>query len=142
MAAIKPLEAIAEKYTRVTPGRAADYEAGVRDPAKDWETETRGAEKAWEAGVQGAITRKAFSRGVAAAGTKKWQEKAIEKGVPRWPEGVRLAGDDYRTGFAPYHDVIARTTLPPRYPVGDPRNIERVAKIAKALFDKRVGTSK
>jgi hypothetical protein len=52
---------------------------------------------------------------------------------------VQIAKDDYAKGFGPYANVIAATTLPPRYPKGDPRNIERVSAIAQALHQEKVG---
>ncbi len=138
MPAIKPISEIAEKYTRVTPGRAADYEAGIRKPTKDWATQTANAEAAYEAGIQEALSQKRFSKGVAAAGTQKWQKKALDVGVGRWPAGVRAAGEDYAKGFAPFRDVIERTTLPPRGAKGSPQNIERVRVIAMALHEAKI----
>lgn len=138
MADIKPLDAIVEKYGRVTPARARDYEYGVRNPVKDWATEASAAEEVWAAATADAARRRAFSRGVTAVGTPGWQTAAIEKGIPRWGPGITVGIPKYRTGFARYHDVIARTILPPRLPTGDPGNIERVRVIAAALFDAKV----
>jgi len=135
---IKSLAAIATKWATVTPGRSADYEAGVRNPKKDWGTQTANAEGAYETGVQEAISSKRFSKGVREAGTEKWQRKTIAVGIGRWGPGVRAAQDDYQKGFAPYYDVIARTTLPPRYGRGDPRNYARSQAMGEALNAARV----
>jgi hypothetical protein len=80
-----------------------------------------------------------FAKGVTKAGTDKWKSKALQKGPGRFAEGVMVAGPDYEAGFAPYRDEIERTTLPPRFPKGDPRNISRVATIAAALRKKKLG---
>ena len=138
MVAIRKLEDIVKKWSTVTPERAPFYEQGVKAPLRDWAENAAAAEGAWESGVQDAISRKAFAAGVKAVGTPKWQKGAVEKGARRFPEGVRLAVDDYKAGFAPYHDVIAALTLPPRGKRGDPRNIERVRKIADALHKKKL----
>lgn len=138
MPAIRSLEVISGKWASVTPQRTGDFEAGVKNPKKDWAAQTAGAEEAYEAGVTEAIAAKRFGRGVKDAGTSKWQEKTLKIGVGRWGPGVRAAEADYADGFAPYHDTIARTTLPPRYARGDPRNIDRVATIAAALHNTRV----
>jgi len=138
MAEIKSAGQIAEKWSRVTPQRNADYEAGVRQPGKDWANNTAAAESSYEGGVQNAIQQKRFGKGVKNAGTPKWQAKTLEKGTQRWGPGVSVAQADYEAGFAPYRDEIERTSLPPRYPKGDPRNIERVSKLAKALHAKKV----
>lgn len=138
MPKVKSASEIAGKYSRVTPQRQADFEAGVKDTAVDWAGPTANAEGSFESGIQNAINRKAFSKGVKAAGTEHWRSKVITVGVNRWGPGVRAATVDYEKGFAPYRDVIESTTLPPRYAKGDPRNIERVVAMAKALHDKKV----
>jgi len=141
MPAIKSAAEIAAKWATVTPARASDYEAGVRNPKKDWANNAKAAEGAYEEGVQSAISDKRFGRGVSNAGTQKWQEKAISVGVGRWPTGVRAAQADYQEGFAPYADVIARTTLPARYGRGDPRNYQRSEIMGTALHDARIRKS-
>lgn len=138
MPKVRPVAEIADKWGRVTPDRAPEYERGVKDPLEDWEKNTGAAESTYESGVTEAIRRKAFGKGVAKAGTDKWQRKAIETGVPRFGPGVIAAKDDYEDGVAPYLAEIEKVTLPPRYPKGDPRNIARVAAIAKALHDKKI----
>lgn len=138
MAAIRPLNVIVDKWARVAPQRAEDFRNGVQNPKKDWETQAAAAESAWRDGVTAAANAGLFSAGVRRAGTAKWQSRTLQKGVPRWPEGIRIATDDYRDGFAPYHEEIERTELPPRYARGDPRNLERVAAIASALHQRRM----
>lgn len=139
MAAIKDLSAIREKWGRVTPQRVPDYEAGVRNPRKDWATSTGQAEDRWKTAIAEASRQGRFGKGVSKAGTPGWQEKTISKGVNRWPEGVQIGVDDYERGFSPYRDEIERTKLPPRFAAGDPRNIQRVAKLADALHKKKIG---
>jgi len=141
MVKIRSIDVIADKWEARATIAGPDYEAGVRSPKEDWATEAAAAEPAYEAGVSAAIAKKLFSKGVKAAGTAKWQSRAIAKGVGRYPEGVRVAKPDYSSGFGPYRDEIERITLPARGPRGDPKNIERVKRIADALFKKRVGGS-
>lgn len=134
MAFIRSIEHIANKWATVTPGRTADYEAGVSNPRRDWGQATAAAEGAYEAGVTQAIAKKRFGKGVKAAGTEKWQKGAMEKGTARWGPGVTMAQDGYGRGFAPYRDAIERVTLPPRYAKRDPRNLERVKAVVNALI--------
>jgi len=136
---IKSLTAIKEKWTRVTPGRMADYTLGIKNPRRDWEQETLAAADNWKAGVDAAQAKGLFPKGVKEAGTKKWQDKALKLGPGRFSEGVYEAGDDYERGFAPYREALARATLPPKFPRRDPRNIERVRATVKALVDEKVG---
>ena len=141
MPAIRPVSEIAEKWARVTPGRASDYQAGIQNPKRDWAEATRAAEDAWIQGVQEAASQRRFGRGVARAGTEKWKRKALELGTSRWGPGVSAARDDYEKGFAPFAEVIARVSLPPRGPKGDPKNIERVRVIAQALHEAKIKMS-
>ena len=133
MPAIKSISIIAEKWARVTPQRAADFELGVKNPRRPWKESAKAAESTYEAGIQAGIARKAFGKGVEAAGNEKWQRRSVEVGPTRFAQGVQVAQPDYEKGFAKYRDVIEKTTLPPRYPKSDPRNIDRVKVMADAL---------
>ncbi len=142
MPAIKPMSAIAEKYTRVTPQRQADYQAGIQGtPPDKWSTNTAGAAASWQQGVAAAAASGRFAAGVDGKG-QKWQRAALGKGVSRFGPGVQAAGPDYTAGFSRYHDVIASLTLNPRGPRGDPGNIQRVAALAQALHTARVGAGR
>lgn len=138
MPKVRSSSAIGSKWKRRTETAGAEYEAGVKDPKKDWGSATEAAEKNYEAGVQNAMRQHRFGKGVKKAGTAKWQDGAVNKGVARFGQGVAASGDNYEKGFSPYRDVIERTTLPPRYPKGDPRNFERVKAMGIALHDAKV----
>lgn len=138
MAKIRSAAQIAAKWARVTPERAADYEEGVKNPKKDWATETKAAEGAYKDGITKAIQQNRFGKGVEKAGTAKWQEGAVTKGVERFGPGVAGAADKYEKGFAPYRDVLEKLVLPQRYAKGDVRNYERGKVTGMALHDKKV----
>lgn len=133
MPAVRSLADISKKWASVTPQRAPQYEAGVKNPKKDWASETAKANDSWKSGVQAAVAANRFQSGVNKAGTEKWKRGAVEKGTARFGPGVQAAQGDYEKGFAPYRDIIERTTLPPRFARRDPRNLERVRVIATAL---------
>lgn len=133
MAAIRSVTAIAEKWGRVTPQRAAEYEQGVRNPLRDYATNTVAANQAWKDGTAAAIQADRFAAGVRRVGTSKWQEKAATLGTQRFGPGVQLAQGDYEKGFAPFADAIARVTLPPRGPRRSPQNLQRVKAVVDAL---------
>jgi len=139
MVKVKPLDAIAEKWVNVTPGRAPFYEQGIREAAGTWASNAAAAEPNYQQGVQQAISRRAYSKGVRAAGDEKWQRKALELGTARYGQGVQAARDDFSKGFAPYHDVIARIVLPKRGPRGSPGNYDRVRALGEALHKRRTG---
>lgn len=134
---VKPLADISEKFVRVAATRQQDYEAGVRDPGTDWATATAAAAETYNAGIQEAVQRNAFTKGVNAAGTAKWQKGTAGKGVQRWAPGIRDSRADYETGFAPYREALERVTLPPKGPRGDERNFQRSVAVGRALADVR-----
>ena len=139
MAEIKSLASIRDKWTRVTPGRTEDYKDGISNPKRDWAEETAAGADNWKAGVDKAAGQDLFAKGVQAAGTKKWQDKALKKGPGRFAEGVYIAGPDYEKGFARFHEAISRVDLGPRFPKRDPRNMERVKRVVDALIEEKVG---
>lgn len=138
MPAIKALDRIGEKWSRVTAAATSDYTAGVTNPRVDWADATAKADKNYASGVQAAVSAGRFAKGVRAAGTQKWQNAAQEKGTQRFASGVQLARSAYETGFAPYRTVIANLSLPARGPKGDPANIQRVAAVATALRNEKL----
>lgn len=136
---VKSAAAIAKKWARVTPGRDTDYEEGVRNPRKDWEKETSESEPNYETGVQNAIKNKSFGKGVRKAGSAFHKAQTILKGLIRWPEGVKIAEKSMEDGMGPVVAVLEKTTLPPRFPTGDPRNIKRVEVVTEALHKLKTG---
>lgn len=139
MADIKSTAAIASKWARVTPQRSEDYRQGVMNPRVSWSSATAAASDRYKAGIQEAIQQDRFAKGVKAAGDTRWQERAVNIGPQRFSEGVATSESRYEAGFAPYADVIAATTLPPRFAKGDPRNLDRVRVMSQALRKKKVG---
>jgi hypothetical protein len=135
---IKSADVIAKKYATRGAAAGTDYAAGVANPRQDWNAATAAAASTYAAGVQQAIGNGSFVKGVNAAGTAKWQRKAQSTGAQRYGPGVQAAQGDYQNGVAPYLQVIAGLTLPPRAPKGDPGNIQRVAAIAQALRAKKL----
>lgn len=139
MAEIRPLSAIRDKWTRVTPGRTEDYKLGIEQPRRDWAEEAEAAKDTYKAGVDAAHAKDLFAKGIRKAGSKKWRDKALRVGPGRFAEGVYIAGPDYERGFAPYREAIERVDLGPRFPKRDPRNIDRVKRVVEALIAEKVG---
>lgn len=133
MAAIRSATDVAKKWAEVTPGRAAQYEMGVRNPVRDYATNAAAANDAWKAGTQAAIARDGFKKGVQKVGTAKWQERAAKLGPARFGPGVQAAQQDYESGFAPYREAIAGAALPPRGPRRSPQNLQRVNAMVAAI---------
>lgn len=140
MAEIKDVGRISAKWARVAPQRTQDYTEGVSAPRRDWSQSAAAAQDTHSQAMQRAATAKSYSRGVRQAGSQKWQARSLAKGPNRFAEGVAIAEPDYRQAFAPFAETIARTTLPPRFPKGDPRNLDRVRAVAMALTQKKTGS--
>lgn len=139
MAAIRAMATIAEKWKNRAGSAGPQYQEGVQQPKKDWATAAGSAQGNWDAGVTQASAMKTFQKGVAQAGTPKWQSKAISKVVSRFPQGVADAQPDYSHGFEKYRNVIEGTQLPNRFAKGDPRNLDRVKSISTALRKAKTG---
>jgi len=139
MAEVKAIARIREKWTRVTPLRTEDYKLGVTSPRRDQAASAIAAKETHKAAMAQAAASDAYAKGVAKAGTQKWQSRSLQKGPGRFAEGVMIGGDDYEKGFAPFRDEIEKTVLPPRFPRRDPRNVQRVSVIAAALGKKKTG---
>lgn len=139
---LKPLEKIVDKWKTRASGATADYSEGIMSPRTPWSQGAVAAKEAWRAGVTDAAGRDAYAKGVVKAGDAKWLKKASELGARRFSEGVTVATDDYKTGFAAYYDTLTKLELPPRGPRGDPKNVERVRTIMTALRSKKLETSK
>jgi len=136
---IKSAAAIAGKWADVTPARARQWEDGIKATSTDeYAAPAIAAAPVWEQAVQEAAARGAYAKGVNER-AEKWKRKALAVGAQRFGPGVRAAEPDFATGFAPYREVIAGLTLPPRGPRGAPGNYERVREVGEALHSKRVG---
>lgn len=121
------------KWVNRASSATNEYSEGVKNPRNDWAEATKNAEATYQSGIQQAIAEKRFAKGVTKAGSEKWRQKAIEVGPSRFSQGVQVSEDAYASGIQPFLDTIQRTTLPPRGPKGDPRNLERVKIMADAL---------
>lgn len=137
MAAIRSATDIAKKWAEVAPGRASQYEMGVKNPVRDYAANAAAASDAWKAGVQAAVQRDGFKKGVQKVGTAKWQERAVKLGPARYGPGVQAAVGDYEAGFAPYREAIAAATLPPRGPRRSPQNLQRVNAMVNAIASRK-----
>lgn len=125
------------RWVRRAAAATEDYKAGVENPRADWQQSTIAAAPIQAAAIQQAIAAKRFEKGVAKAGNQKWQSRAASKGAQRFAGGVSDAQADYQSAVEPYLQTIASTTLPPRGPKGDPKNLERVRAMNVALFQKK-----
>jgi len=136
---LKDTATIARKFASRAASAGPEYKSGVDNPSVDWASATQAAGDSYEQGVTTAIGRKAFQKGVAAAGTPKWQSKASSVGATRYGQGVAGAEQAYAQGFDKFANVLKGLSLAPRGPKGSPGNINRVQQVADALHRAKVG---
>jgi len=125
------------KYRERASQASSAYAEGIANPRKNWAAATLAAAENQATGVQQAIAEKRFAKGVQRAGDAKYQRGAQTKGVGRYAQGVSEAEGDYTAGIAPFLQTIEATTLPPRFPKGDPRNYDRSKTMGTALHAKK-----
>jgi len=142
MVEVKPIDYVADKWETRASGAAEDYRRGVAGKGSKWEENTGKAFDNWAKAIQDAIANKTFIGGVRAAGGGKWERRAVEKGAVNYPTGIRAAKEEYRKAMSEVLRVLEGITLPDRGPRGDPKNIERVAVIAKTLHEWKVSRKK
>ena len=130
---------ICNRWQKNTTQATEDYKKGIKNPRRSWGKETCEASDRYKAGVDKAHARNAFRKGVKRKGRAGWFIPSITKGPTRFAQGVSSSGENYRSGFSPYHKVIKRTVLPTRYPKRDPRNIARCNYICTALGRAKTG---
>lgn len=136
---VKDAATVAKKWSQRAGAAGADYAAGVNGTTKDWAQDTAAAAPSWAAGVQAAAANGSFAKGVNAAGTAKWKQKAANVGAARYPQGVAAAQPFYQTGIQAVLATLSAITLPARGPKGDPSNIERVRIVTTALRKMKTG---
>ncbi len=80
----KTAEQISSKYQRRVAGAGQDYAEGVQSPARDWSTATIAAKARWQTALQEAMQAGRYEKGVQAAGSQKWQTRALNVGAQRY----------------------------------------------------------
>jgi len=133
VAIVPPVGRVAEKWARRSASASGEYQTGVEQTPASWAAASTAAEKNYVAGVTAAASAGRFGKGVNKAGDAKWKKNAVEKGPTRYAQGVGVAQGDYASQVGPFLEVISRTDLPPRGPVGADQNYMRVNAIGKAL---------
>ena len=135
---VKSASEVAQKWADVTPGRAGYYESEAPAAGAAWEANTIAAGSTYKAALAQAGIEKRFVGGVRRAGAEKFARKVRDVGVDRYGPGVAAAKPDMQSGVAPYLEELASLDIPDRGPRGSDANYAIVAKVGKALHDKRL----
>ncbi len=135
---VKPAADIAAKWSRVTPQRAADYEAGASNAGAKQNANAIAAAGAFQAALTAGNIKNLFIGGLKKAGGEKYNRKVKDVGVSRFGPGVAAAQADMQNGMAPMVEAIAAVTMPARAPRGDVANQQRSIVFQIALNKKRL----
>jgi hypothetical protein len=130
---MRDLGTLAKKFSTRAQGAQGDYKTGVEGAGAAWEQGATAGEGNYEQGVQAAIGRKAFGKGIRAAGQQKYTANASKLGPQRYAAGVQNAEGAWQQGFAPVAQVIQSLALPPKGPKRSPQNQARANMVATAL---------
>lgn len=136
---IKDTGSLANKFATRAAAAQGDYKDGVAQAGQDWETNTTNSESNFEQGVQDAIGRKAFGKGVRAAGAAHYVKRAVDLGSTRYAPGVQAGKDRWAQNTQPYLQTLAGLNLPPKGPRRSPQNMARANMVATALGAQKTG---
>jgi hypothetical protein len=75
------------------------YQAGVTNPNVDWAGPAVAAADRRNAGLQKAIADGRIDAGIQRAGTAKWRQGAVSKGVTAWTTNTPKAAPAYNAGL-------------------------------------------
>lgn len=138
MGEIRDQASISRRWVESSSQKQEEYTRGVQNPRRKWAASAIAAKGSYKDAVIDAANKGRYEAGVAAAGDAKWLRRVVALGAQRYVPGVQLAEQDHLKGFTPYYNVIKALDYGPRYPTGDPRNLDRVKKGAVALRNKKL----
>lgn len=93
-----------EKWAERIRASGKWMKTGVEKPREDWATKAQAAKAKRDAELMSAIAEDRINKGIAAAGTPKWQKRALDVGVPRWTSDAPKAEATYRSKIS---DVLS-----------------------------------
>ena len=82
--------------------------AGIEHPRADWLERIKATEKKRDAELRRAIDEGRITKGAEAAGTERWQKRALEIGVSHWESEAPKSGDRFEKGIAPVISCVEK----------------------------------
>ena len=131
----------ADKFVQNAGAASNYYTQGAQQTTRDQAALAAAAEGVWFQAVTAANSRKAFSKGVSAAGKQAWLAGIQTKGANRFGEGVAAAREKYAANSGKYDGARGAAASLPRGPRGSAANYNRSAAVGKALNAARDGVS-
>lgn len=135
---VKPVALAADKWDDNAARSAEQFAREAEASADLWQKNTLAAEQNFHKAITAAGISQRFAGGIRRAGAAKFARKIRDVARDRFAGGIHAAKQDYSERVTPFLDEIARLTLSPRAPRGDPANYRRVEEVGKALNAKRI----
>lgn len=130
---VRPIQESQEKFKARAQNAREDYKRGVSNAGQRWLDGAAASTEAWRAGTQEAISQGRFERGVRAAGSTKYQERASTLGPERFATGVVAGAPDWGKNFAPFQQALAAHTPAPRGMRGSDQNANRSLEVQRLM---------
>ena len=139
---VRPIADAQEKFKTRAAAASEDYKRGVQGAGQRWLDGAANSGEAWRAGTQEAMASGRFEKGVRAAGSTKYQERASTVGPERFRSGVAIGAPEWGKNFAPFQQALAAHSQSPRGPRGSDQNAQRsveVGRLMRRVRNERLG---
>lgn len=130
---VRPINESQEKFKTRAAAASEDYKRGVTNAGPRWLEGASNAGPAWQAGTQEAISQGRFEKGVRAAGSSKYQERAATVGPERFRSGVAIGAPEWGKNFAPFQQALQAHTQTPRGMRGSDQNAQRAVEVSRLM---------
>jgi hypothetical protein len=131
---VKPHDLGKLRYKKRVEAAAPDYELGLKQTPRSWLDEFTDAADRVTEGLRMAAETQLFLKGAQRVGQKKWQERALRKGPPRYRDETPKSADTWLAEVKDFLNEIGNIPLEKKKRKGDPANvIGRVTPIAVRL---------
>jgi hypothetical protein len=130
---VRPIQEGQEKFKARAAAASEDYKRGVQGAGQRWADGAAGAEEAWRAGTQEAISQGRFTKGIRAAGSQKYQERAATLGPERFRRGVEVGAPEWGKNFSPFAQALAAHVPSPKGMRGSDQNAQRSIEVQRLM---------
>lgn len=136
---LRDIGSMSKKFVQRAGAATPDYTAGVANAGPAWQAGASAAGDTYRTAVTQAASEGRYEKGVADAGSGKYQERARTLGSQRYAPGVQASEQDWAKGFGPYASALNGMDLPLRGPRGSAQNSEISSAVQRRLHAIRVG---
>ena len=110
---------------------AARYAEGTANKGSEWQRGSTGGAANFAAGISKAVADGRFAKGVAKAGSARYDEGVRTKGAQNWPTGMQLGESRYIEGIGPFQGLWDQQLPTPGGAKNSPANMARMNENVK-----------